>query len=77
MGATRYLLVRLELSEGAAVGDRIARALAAAAQKLKPDAKRVELRAATLNTEAEVKAWITEQESKLLTEVAKAPVIVG
>ena len=60
-----------------AVGDRIARALAAAAQKLKPDAKRVDLRAATLNTEAEVKAWIAEQESKLLTEVAKAPVIVG
>ena len=60
-----------------AVGDRIARALAAAAQKLKPDAKRVGLRPATLNTEADVKAWIAEQESKLLTEVAKAPVIVG
>ncbi len=64
-------------SATAAVPARVAQALEEAARRLKPEATRISLRAATLQDEAEVKAWITEHEEKLLTAVTKAPVIVG
>ena len=48
-----------------------------AARRLKPEAKRIILRAATLNDEAAVRAWLEEHEKKLLDAVAKGPVIVG
>ena len=53
------------------------RALEEAARRLKPEARRVGLRAATLEDEAAVKAWLGEHETKLLEAVAKGPVIVG
>jgi len=64
-------------SATAAVQARIAQALEEAARRLKPDAKRIILRAATLNDEAAVRAWLEEHEKKLLDAVAKGPVIVG
>ena len=65
------------VSAVAAVSDRVARALEEAARSLKPTAKRVSLRAATLEDEAAVKAWLAEHETKLIEAVAMGPVIVG
>lgn len=61
----------------AAVPERVARALEKAAQKLKPKAKRIPLRAATLETETDVKAWLSEHERKLIDAVKLGPVIIG
>ena len=60
-----------------ALSERLGHALEAAAQILKPDARRVELRAATLEDAPAVKAWLEEHEAKLLDAVTKGPVIVG
>ena len=64
-------------SATAAVPTRTAQALEEAARRLKPEAKRIQLRAATLNDETAVRAWLEEHEKKLLVAVAKGPVIVG
>lgn len=61
----------------AAVRERVAQALTLAARKLKPQAKRVEVRQAVLETEEDVRAWLTEHEQKLLEVVRQGPVIVG
>ena len=60
----------------AAVPERVGRAMAEAARKKEPEAVRVSLRTATLRSEAEVKAWLAEQEKRLLQAVARGPVIV-
>lgn len=60
----------------AAVPERLKRVLEDAAKLLKPKAQRVELRPATLETEAEVKVWVAEQEKKLIEAVKTGPVIV-
>lgn len=60
----------------AAVPERIGRALAEVARKQEPEALRLNLRTATLRSEAEVKAWLAEQEQRLLQAVARGPVIV-
>lgn len=60
-----------------AFASRVTRALEEAAKILQPEAKRVAIRAATLNDEAAVKIWIAETERKLLSEVNSGPVIVG
>jgi hypothetical protein len=65
------------VSEVAAVPERVARGLEEAARRLKPEAKRIGLRAATLEDEAAVKAWLDEHETKLINAVASGPVIVG
>jgi len=61
----------------AAMPERIARALEEAARKLKPKAQRISLPPATLETEDEVKAWLAEQELKLLEAIKQGPVIIG
>jgi hypothetical protein len=61
----------------AAIPDRIARALEEAARKLKPKARRIAIRPATLESEADVKAWLSEHEQKLLDAVKQGPVIIG
>jgi hypothetical protein len=61
----------------AAVPNRVAEALAEAARILQPKAQRVTLKAVTLATEAEVKAWVSEQEERLLTLVKQGPVTIG
>jgi hypothetical protein len=37
----------------------------------------VTLKSGTLRTEADVKAWLAEQEATLLAELKKGPVVVG
>lgn len=64
-------------SATAAVPARIAQALEEAAKLLKPEAKRINIRTATLEDEAAVKAWLTEHETMLLEAVIIGPVIVG
>ena len=61
----------------AAVSERMTRALEEAARKLKPKAKIVQLRPATLDDEAAVRDWLKEHEKKLLKAVNDGPVIVG
>ena len=64
-------------SATAAVQTRVAQALEEAARRLKPEAKRISVRTATLEDEAAVRSWLDEHERKLLDAVAKGPVIVG
>ncbi len=63
-----------------AVRERSARALAEAAEQLRADAGQlptsVTLRRGTLADEAAVRAWLQEQEEKLLEAVRKGPVIL-
>jgi hypothetical protein len=61
----------------AAVKDRVTRALEEAARRSKPTARRIALRAATLETEVDVEAWIDEQATKLREAIGDGPVIVG
>jgi hypothetical protein len=61
----------------AAVPERVKRVLEDAAKLLKPKAQRVSLRPATLETESEVRAWISEQEKKLLDAIKNGPAVVG
>jgi hypothetical protein len=69
--------VDARVSAVAAVSERVTRALEEAARRIKPGARRVILRAATLEDEAAVKAWIEEQKTKLMNAVVNGPVIVG
>jgi hypothetical protein len=48
-----------------------------AAKLLEPKTQYVTLKSDTLRTEAEVNAWLAEQETKLLAELKKGPVVVG
>jgi len=61
----------------AAVSARVTHALEEAARRLRPEARRITIRTATLEDEGAVRAWIKEHESKLLEGVAHGPVIVG
>lgn len=61
----------------AAVPERITRALAEAARRLKPKARRVTVRRAMLETEEDVRAWLKEHERRLLVEINHGPVIIG
>jgi hypothetical protein len=61
----------------AALPERVAQAVAEAARKLKPLAQRISLRSTTLQTEAEVRTWLAEQEQKLLEAVRRGPVIIS
>lgn len=61
----------------AATPERARRAREEAAQLLTPKARRIDLRGATLNDEAAVRHWISDQEKLLLEAVKKGPVIVG
>ena len=60
-----------------AVPERVSRALEAAAKANTPEARRVNLRQATLSSEQEVRDWLAEQEKKLLEAVSQGPVIIG
>ncbi|MEW6071033.1 MAG: BREX system P-loop protein BrxC [Planctomycetota bacterium] len=61
----------------AACPELAARALTEAVRRRKPEARRVTLRAAMLADEAQVRAWLDEQETRLLEAVRSGPVIVG
>lgn len=64
-------------SEIVAISARITKALEKAAKSLNPEAITVNIRAATLEDETAVHAWIEEHRKKLLDAVSKGPVIIG
>jgi hypothetical protein len=61
----------------AAVPERITQALAEAAHRLKPQARRVMVRRAMLETTEDVRAWLAEHERKLIEEIKHGPVVIG
>ena len=61
----------------AALTARFQNAARKAAKLLEPKTQYVTLKSDTLRTEADVKAWLTEQEATLLAELKKGPVVVG
>jgi len=61
----------------AAVPERVSEALAEAARRSRPQARRVPLRRALLSTEEDVRRWLAEHEQTLLAAVKEGPVVVG
>jgi len=61
----------------AAIPGRFARAMAAALQRQKPKARTLSVRRATLETEAEVEAWLKVQGEELIEAIKEGPVIIG
>jgi hypothetical protein len=61
----------------ALVASRVAVALSDAVRLVKPASHRVRLAPVTLETAAEVEAWVREREAELLEEIKKGPVILG
>lgn len=61
----------------AALTARFQNAARKAAKLLEPKTQYVTLTSGLLRTEAEVKAWLGEQEAMLLAELEKGPVVVG
>jgi hypothetical protein len=61
----------------AALTARFQNAARKAAKLLEPKTQYVTLTSGLLRTEAEVKAWLGEQEATLLAELEKGPVVVG
>lgn len=60
-----------------ALPSRFASAAMQAAKLLEPKVQRVHLASGTLRTEAEVKAWVGEQEAKLLGELKNGPIVIA
>ena len=61
----------------AALTARFQNAARKGASLLEPKTQYVTLKSDTLRTESDVKAWLGEQETKLLAELKKGPVVVG
>jgi hypothetical protein len=61
----------------AALTARFQNAARKAAKLLEPKTQYVTLTSGTLRTEAEVKAWLAEQETKLVAKLKEGPVVVG
>lgn len=61
----------------AAISERRTQALAEATKVSEPKAKVLRLRSATLANEADVRAWVSEQERILLEAVKQGPVVLG
>ncbi|MDQ2841005.1 MAG: BREX system P-loop protein BrxC [Acidobacteriota bacterium] len=64
-------------SEADAVSGRVQRALELAARLLEPKLHAVAVERATLRTDAEVRAWLERQETLLMVEVKKGPVLIN
>lgn len=60
-----------------ALPNRFANAAMKAALLLEPKTQRVHLTSGTLHSEGEVKAWISEQETRLVESVKKGPVVIA
>lgn len=84
VGSDEHLLSALQQTpvsswndKTAALTERFQNAARKAAKLLEPKTQYVTLRSSTLRTEADVKAWLAEQEPTLLAELKKGPVVVG
>ncbi len=60
-----------------ALPERFRQAALAAAKLLEPRAQSVKLKSGTLKTPEEVKAWLAEAETELLSRLKKGPVVIG
>jgi hypothetical protein len=84
VGSDEQLLAALQQTPVASWNDKTAaltarfqNAARKAAKLLEPKTQYVTLTSGLLRTEAEVKAWLGEQEATLLAELEKGPVVVG
>lgn len=84
LGSTEQVLATLEQVRPDAFADRIAAmasrfdsVLVAAAERLEPRAKLLDLPRRTLKTEQDIEAWMTEVRDALQRALADGPVIVG
>ena len=84
VGSDEQLLTALQQTpvsswndKAAALTARFQNAARNAAKLLEPKTQYVTLKSDTLRTEADVKAWLAEQEKTLLAELKKGPVVVG
>jgi hypothetical protein len=84
VGSDEQLLAALQLTPVASWNDKTAaltvrfqNAARKAAKLLEPKTQYVTLTSGLLRTEAEVEAWLGEQEATLLAELEKGPVVVG
>lgn len=84
VGSDEQLLAALQQTPVASWNDKTAaltarfqNAARKAAKLLEPKTQYVTLTSGLLRTEAEVKAWLSEQEATLLAELEKGPVVVG
>jgi hypothetical protein len=83
VGTDDHLLAALQQTPVSSWNDKTAalklrfqNAAQKAAKLLEPKTQYVTLKSGTLRTEAEVKAWLAEQETKLLAELKKGPVVI-
>jgi hypothetical protein len=84
VGSDEQLLAALQQTpvsswndKAAALTARFQNAARKAAKLLEPKTQYVTLKSDTLRTESEVIAWLSEQETKLLAELKKGPVVMG
>jgi hypothetical protein len=64
-------------AESDAVSARVQRALEIAARKLEPKVRTLVVERATLKSDADVRAWLSRQEQRLLAEVRLGPVLIN
>jgi hypothetical protein len=60
-----------------ALVSRFATAAAQAARLLEPELQRVHLTSSTLKTEDDVRKWLAEKETELISKVSKGPIIIS
>jgi hypothetical protein len=60
-----------------ALEGRFANAATKAARLLEPKVQRVHLSSGTLKTEADVRAWLDEQEESLLNQLKNGPIVIA
>jgi len=60
-----------------ALHGRFANAATKAARLLEPKVQRVHLSSGTLKTEADVRTWLGEQETSLLTQLQRGPIVIA
>ena len=59
-----------------ALSGRSSQAIAAAAKLLEPKIQTVRLTSGTLKTESEVRGWLSQQESELLSRLKDGPIVI-
>jgi hypothetical protein len=63
--------------KSAALTERFQAAAHAAAKLLEPKTQYMKLKSGTLRSEADVKAWLAEQEGAIVAQLKEGPVVIG
>jgi hypothetical protein len=63
-------------AEADAIAARVQRAIESAAKRLEPSVRLVNLKRATLRSEADVRAWVERQQQRLLEAVQSGPILI-